>query len=291
MFSLNRVQLIGYLTQPVELRQTPGGQSVADLNIAVPYNFKAESGQELSGQSFHSVTAWGGMAEVAAQYAKPGSQLFLSGRLQTDSWEDEKSGEKRSKTRMVAMDMILLDPKAGQLELPSGAAKIVSCLNRADIVGNITRDPEIRTTTGGQNVLTIGVATNERWKDKASGEDKERTEFHNVVLWGELATLTSQHAKKGMRAHVSGRVQTRSWETKQGTKRTTTEIVADSFSLLGVKNTNVTYSLEPRAARTAAPRSGKTENTPSESSPPPTDDLGVPEIKYESEVKVEDLPF
>src|SRR3989338_215088 len=107
MFSLNRVQLIGYLTQPVDLRQTPGGQSVADLNVAVPYSFKAESGQELSGQSFHSVTAWGGMAEVAAQYAKPGSQLFLSGRLQTDSWKDEKSGEKRSKTRMEFHNVVL----------------------------------------------------------------------------------------------------------------------------------------------------------------------------------------
>jgi single-strand DNA-binding protein len=291
MFSLNRIQLIGYLTQPVELRQTPSGQSVADLNIAVPYSFKAESGEQLSGQSFHSVTAWGGMAEVAAQYMKPGAQVFLSGRLQTDTWEDEQSGEKRSKTRIVAMDMILLDPRTGQLELPKSAAKITSALNRADVIGNTTRDPEMRTTSGGQNVLTIGVATNERWKDKATGEDKERTEFHNVVLWGELATLTAAHLKKGMRVHVSGRVQTRSWETKQGTKRTTTEIIADSLSLLGVKNTDIAYSSETRAARMAMQRSGKGEKEPSESSPPPSDDLGVPEIKYESEVKVEDLPF
>jgi len=291
MFSLNRVQLIGYLTQPVELRQTPGGQSVADLNIAVPYSFKAESGEMLSGQSFHSVTAWGGMADSAAQYLKPGAQVFLSGRLQTDTWEDEKTSEKRSKTRLVAMDMIFLDPKLGQLEIPKSSGKITACLNRADILGNITRDPEIRTTTGGQSVLTIGVATNEHWKDKATGADKERVEFHNVVLWGDLATLTAAHAKKGMRAHVAGRVQTRSWETKQGSKRQTTEIVADTFSLLGVKNTDVHFTNETRAARMGARPAEKMKQVSSEPSPTQNDDMGVPEIKYESEVKVEDLPF
>ncbi|MEK7137355.1 MAG: single-stranded DNA-binding protein, partial [Patescibacteria group bacterium] len=77
MFSLNRIQLVGYVTQPIELRKTPGGQSVADLNIATPYSFKAESGEQLTGTGYHSVTAWGGMAEVAAQYLKPGSQVAI----------------------------------------------------------------------------------------------------------------------------------------------------------------------------------------------------------------------
>ena len=286
------MQLIGYLTQPVELRQTPGGQSVADLNISTPYTFKTESGETLAGQGFHSVTAWGGMAAVAAQYMKPGAQVFLSGRLQTDSWEDEKSGEKRSKTRLVAMDMILLDPRAGQVELPAAAAPLTTCLNRADIIGNLTKDPEMRTTTGGQNVLSLGVATNERWKDKATNEDKERVEFHNVVVWGELATLVTTHLKKGMRVHVSGRIQTRSWETKQGSKRTTTEIVADTVSALGVKNTDITYSTATRAERMAG--RGQTEKSapPSEEAPQAAaGGFEVPELKYESAVKVEDLPF
>jgi single-strand DNA-binding protein len=104
------------------------------------------------------------------------------------------------------------------------------------VIGNVTRDPEMRTTTGGQNVLTLGVATNERWKDRATQEDKERSEFHNVVLWGALAQQVAKSVKKGHRVFVSGRVQTRSWETKEGGKRTTTEIVADAVSLLGVAN-------------------------------------------------------
>lgn len=288
MFSLNRVQIIGYLTQPIELRKTPSGQSVADLNIATPYSFKAESGETLAGTGYHTVTAWGGMAEVAAQYLRPGGQVFLSGRLQTDTWEDEKTNEKRSKTRLVAMDLILLDPKAGQLTLEGSARALTSCLNRADVIGNLTRDPELRTTTGGQNVVTLGVATNERWRDKATNEDRERTEFHNVVVWGELAQLCSQHLKKGMRVHASGRVQTRSWETKQGSKRTTTEIVAESISALGVRNPDITFTQETRAERTAS-RPPAQVASGNEAAPSPS--FEVPEISYESGVKVEDLPF
>ncbi|MFH1670421.1 MAG: single-stranded DNA-binding protein, partial [Patescibacteria group bacterium] len=213
MFSLNRVHIIGYQTQPVEVRQTPGGSSVTDLNIVVPYQFKSDSDETLTGKGFHTVTLWGPMADIAGQYVRPGSQLSLAGRLQTDSWEDEKSGEKRSKTKIVALDMILLDPKDGQIPAPQGASAILSAVNRADIIGHITRDPELRTTTSGKQVLSIGVATNERWKDKSSGETKERAEFHNVVIWGELAEEISKTVHKGQRLFVSGRVQTRSWET------------------------------------------------------------------------------
>ena len=292
MFSLNRVQLIGYLTQPVSLRQTPSGQSVADLNIATPYTFKADSGQTMSGMGFHSTTAWGGMADVAAQYLKAGSQVFVSGRLQTDSWEDEQTNEKRSKTRLVAMDLIMLDPRAGQLEVDSSAKDITNCMNRADIIGNLTRDPEMRTTTNGQNVLSLGVATNERWKDRASGEMKERTEFHNIVIWGALAETCSKTLKKGQRVHAAGRVQTRSFETKQGSKRTTTEIVVDSISLLGVKNTDISYSNEARTPQKSSAPQAKSEAPQSKSDAPPVAaGVDVPEVKYESEVKAEDLPF
>lgn len=289
MFSLNRVQLIGYLTEPVTLRQTPSGQSVADLNLATPYTFQAGSGEHLSSIAYHSITAWGGMADTAAQYLKPGSQVFISGRLQTDSWEDEQSGEKRSKTRIVAMDMILLDPRAGQLEAVEGMQPLTVCFNRADVIGNLTRDPEMRTTTNGQNVLTLGIATNERWRDRTSNEIRERTEFHNVVLWSDLASLVNQHCKKGMRVHAAGRVQTRSWQTKQGGKRATTEIIADSFSILGVKNPDIAYSSVPRLERRAA----RTPQNASAAAPesPPVAGPDVPEISYGREIKVEDLPF
>jgi single-strand DNA-binding protein len=295
MFSLNRTQLIGYVTQPVELRQTPEGQSVANLNVAVPYSFQAADGQTLTGTSYHSVTVWNALAEVAAQYVRPGSQVFLAGRLQTDSWEDRLSGEKRSRTIIVALEMILLDPREGQVELDATAKNLAGCLNRVDLIGNLTRDPELRTTTSGQQVVSLRLATNERWKDRATSELRERAEYHSVIAWGELAQRTATHLRKGQRLHVAGRVQTRSWETQAGTKRTTTEVIAETVSLLGVQNREITYTHETRAERLASrrateePRSPSLTPSPAPESPDPG--LDMPPLKYEPEIRVEDLPF
>jgi single-strand DNA-binding protein len=285
MFSLNRVNIIGYQTQPLEVRKTPGGTSVADLNLVVPYSFRSEQGEMLTGKAFQVVTLWGSMAEFAGQYVRPGSHVFIGGRLQTDSWDDQTSGEKRSKTKIVALDMILLDPKDGQINAPEGAKLTLGSVNRADIVGNVTRDPEIRTTTGGKQVLTLGVATNDRWKERSTGETKERAEFHNIVIWGELAEEVGKVIRKGSRVFVSGRVQTRSWETQQGQKRTTTEIIADQCALLGVKSDVAADAIQMSAQRrTASPAR-------EEGAPPTAASSEIPEVQYASEIKVEDLPF
>jgi single-strand DNA-binding protein len=294
MFSLNRVNIIGYQTQPVDVRTTPNGTSVTDLNLVVPYSFKSDSGQMMEGKSFHTVTVWGAMAGVAGQYVRPGSQLFISGRLQTDSWEDEKTKEKRSKTKLVALDLIILDSKDGALDAPEGAKQLKSCLNRADLIGNVTRDPELRTTTSGQKVLTLGVATNDRWKDKA-GQAQERSEFHNVVVWGDLADECQRSLKKGSKVFVSGRVQTRSFETQAGQKRYATEIVADAVSLLGIKNAAAMDAVRADVASGGSPFG---EEAPGRRSAPEAvaaggiGAAGIPDIDYgKSEIKVEDLPF
>lgn len=299
MFSLNRVNIIGYQTQPVQIRQTPGGTSVTDLNVVVPYSFKTESGEMLDGKAFHTVTLWGPMAEVAGKFVKPGAQLFLSGRLQTDSWQDEKTNEKRSKTKIVALDLILLDSKEGQKPAPEGAAGLIQCVNRADVIGNVTRDPEMRTTTSGQQVLTLGVATNEKWRDKASGTDKERTEFHNVVLWGAQAEQVSKHVRKGNRVYVSGRVQTRSWETKEGSKRYTTEIIADTVTLLGtshpaaidaIRNEGRDQGISSQASSRSEPMMNQ-GSVASESYNQDVPQVETAAVAYASEIKPEDLPF
>ncbi|MBP7114249.1 MAG: single-stranded DNA-binding protein [Candidatus Peribacteraceae bacterium] len=283
MFSLNRIDIIGYQTQPVTVRQTPGGASVTDLNIVVPYSFQSSKGETLSGKSFHTVTVWGAMADVAGQYLKAGSQLFVSGRLQTDSWDDTTSGEKKNKTKIVAMDLILLDPKDGQRDVPSGAESLAHCVNRAQVVGNVTREPEMRTTTSGQSVLTLGVATNEKWKEKATGEMKERSEFHNVVVWGDMAKAVQAGVKKGQRVYVTGRVQTRTWETQEGKKRATTEIISDQVTLLGMKSSDAMSNVQSEGAESSAPRA--------KAATPVAAGSAIPDIKYESEIKPEDLPF
>ncbi len=288
MYALNRVTLIGYQTQPVQVRQTPSGTSVTDLNLVVPMHVKTESGETIASKSFHTVTLWGPVAEVAGQFVRPGSQLFIGGRLQTDSWEDEKTGEKRSKTKVVGNEMILLDPKAGQGPAPQSEA-LTGGVNRAEVIGNVTKDPEMRTTTSGQKVLTIGVATNDKWKDKASGEMKERSEFHNVVIWGALAENVAQNLKKGGRVYAAGRVQSRSWETPNGQKRISTEIVAEQVSMLGIKNRVAEESLRldgDASFRQSSPSNdGAFAQEPERALPP------IPAIEYKSEVSVEDLPF
>lgn len=306
MFSLNRVQIIGYQTQPVEVRKTPGGTSVTDLNLVVPHSFRSESGEQLTGKSFHVITLWGALADVAGQFVKPGAQMFIAGRLQTDSWDDQQTGEKRSKTKIVGSEMILLDPKSGQMQAPPKAKSILACCNRADIVGNVTRDPEMRTTTSGQKVLTLGVATNDRWKDKATGEMKEKSEFHNVVVWGETAEEVMSGVKKGNRVFVCGRVQTRSWETQAGAKRYTTEIISEQLSLLGVSSPIARESLSADTVAGGYTGKGVTESPSGQAFPKESASqdveyadaasakatfAGVPDITYAQEIKVEDLPF
>lgn len=108
-------------------------------------------------------------------------------------------------------------------------------LNRAQIVGNMTRDPEMRYTPNGQAVCSFSVATNRRWKG-ADGTNQEATEFHNIVAWTKLAEIMTQILKKGNKVFIEGRLQTRSWEGQDGAKRQRTEIVAENFIALTPKS-------------------------------------------------------
>jgi len=104
-------------------------------------------------------------------------------------------------------------------------------VNKVILIGNLTRDPEMRYTPDGQQVTTFGVATNRRWTTK-EGDQKESAEFHNVVAWGKLAEICSQILKKGRRVFVEGRLKTQSWEGKDGVNRTRTEIVISDMIAL-----------------------------------------------------------
>lgn len=100
-------------------------------------------------------------------------------------------------------------------------------LNKVFLYGHLTRSPELKATPGGQSVATFGIATNRVWTNKA-GKRQEDTEFHNIVAWGKLAETVSSYLGKGSGVLIEGRLQTRSWEAKDGTKRSTTEIVAEA---------------------------------------------------------------
>jgi single-strand DNA-binding protein len=100
--------------------------------------------------------------------------------------------------------------------------------NKVVVVGRVTQSPDLRKTPSGQSVTSFGVATNRLWTDK-TGEKHEDVEFHNVVLWGKLADLASAYVQKGSLVLVEGRLETRSWEDKEGTTRKSTQIVAEGI--------------------------------------------------------------
>lgn len=142
-------------------------------------------------------------------------------------------------------------------------------LNKVMLIGNLARDPEVRTTTAGANVATFSIATNLRWTNPA-GEKQERTEFHNIVAWRRLADIVGQYLRRGAKVYIEGRLQTRSWDDPQGVRKYRTEVVAENLIMLDRPGSG------PRS-ETAAP--------PAESTPEPTAPAEEPQIN------VDDIPF
>ena len=109
----------------------------------------------------------------------------------------------------------------------------MASVNKVILVGNLGRDPETRYNPEGGAITNISVATTDTWKDKASGEKQERTEWHRVVFFSRLAEIAGEYLKKGSQVYVEGSLRTRKWTDKEGKERTTTEIVADRMQMLG----------------------------------------------------------
>lgn len=148
-------------------------------------------------------------------------------------------------------------------------------LNKALIIGNLTRDPELKTLPSGTSVTTFSLATNRVYNDK-DGNRQENTDYHNIVVFGRQAETTAQYLKKGSMALVEGRIQTRSWDADDGSKRYRTEIVANrvQFGPRGVGSTS-------------APPAGK----PSSSPPAKKEEIETIEYPEEDSIKPEDIPF
>jgi len=144
-------------------------------------------------------------------------------------------------------------------------------LNKAQLIGRLTRDPEQKSIPSGDIVTTFSVATGFTWKDKA-GQKQEKTEFHNIVAWRKLAEICGQYLKKGSKVYIEGRLVTRNWEDQSGVKKYRTEIIADNMIML-----------EGRGARaTAAPATAK---------PAVEQAATAPSEQQEEEVNIEDIPF
>jgi single-strand DNA-binding protein len=156
--------------------------------------------------------------------------------------------------------------------------------NKSVIVGRVTQQPQLRATPNGQSVLTMSVATNRAWTDK-NNKKQEAVEFHNVVVWGRLADTASKYLQKGSLVLVEGRLQTRSYEDKDGVTRKATEIVADGLQ----------FGPKPAGEKAVAGKSS-VEEAQEETIPAldeDTEDTGrdLESIFEEEEIKPEDIPF
>jgi len=135
----------------------------------------------------------------------------------------------------------------------------MASVNKVMLLGNLGRDPEVRTFPNGDSVCNFSIATSTSWKDKASGEKKEKTEWHNIVMYRKLAEIAGEYLKKGSSVFVEGSLQTRKWQTKEGQDRYTTEVAADTMQMLGGRenrnsepsNTDDNFNQEPERVNKA----------------------------------------
>jgi len=131
-------------------------------------------------------------------------------------------------------------------------------INKVELIGNLGADPEVKVMPSGGNVVNLRLATTRRWKDRNTGERKDATEWHRVVCFNRTADIAAQYLKKGSQVYIEGRLQTRKWQAQDGTDRYSTEIVANSLTMLGKKSTETDT---PDGANNSAPND-------------PLDDLG-----------------
>ena len=171
-------------------------------------------------------------------------------------------------------------------------------LNKVILIGNLTRDPELRYTPAGTAVCTFGLATNRSWTTE-SGEKKEETEFHRIVAWNKLAELCSKFLFKGRRVFVEGRLQTRRWTAQDGREQQSTEVVIDEMIILDNRQAPGAPAVETTAEvaepATAAPVEPSTALEGQEESQakkaPKTKDKEEPKEENTDEVKADDIPF
>ncbi len=231
---LNQVFLIGTLVARPDMRYTPGGLAILDLNLAGQDTLTDERGQEREVPWYHRVRLLGRQAEMWGDVLERGTPLFVEGRLEYRQWERE--GEKRSEL-VVRADFI--DPLEGRgretQEDARGQPRLRRALNQVILMGNLTRDPDLRYTPQGTAVVRLGLAVNERRsrqgerapasRSEPRAANEERTHFVEVQAWRELAEWAGE-LRKGDGLLVIGRLVNDSWTSSSGERRFQTRVEA-----------------------------------------------------------------
>ncbi len=163
-------------------------------------------------------------------------------------------------------------------------------LNKVMIIGNLTRDPEIRTTPAGQSVASFVVATNLVWVDQ-SGQKQTKAEFHNVVAWRKLAEICGQYLKKGAKVYIEGRLQTRDWVGQDNVKRYRTEIIAENMIMLGSRSGDSNSGFGGGEFPSSTSNEGEQPAVNNEPIINVDEDMNGNENPDEEEIQVENIPF
>ena len=252
---LNSVFLVGTLTQKAELRYTAGGLAILELNLAGSDAVIGDDGEARNLAWYHRATLFGQQAEnMVDQLDQPGTGVLVEGRLNHRSWETPE-GQKRSSLDINAnrVDVVDISSRGNDPVVMDARdqPRLKDALNQVMIVGNLTRDAEMRQTPSGHSVTRFSVAVNERFRDR-SGNDQERTHFIDVTVWRELATAAADLGK-GDPVFVVGRLVNDSWTDREGNKRFTTRIEGTRVEFLtrgpGTGGAGTRGADSPRGAR------------------------------------------
>lgn len=290
---MNHVYLVGALARDPELRYTPSGVPVFEATIAGEDHVVGNDGRERKLPWYHRVSMLGKPAEwLSERNLRAGDVVMVEGSLEYSSWEDAQSGQKRSQVRVKAQRIEQVTPSAENVQDAGGGVRLGGGWNVVMVLGNLTRDPELRYTPGGDAVLGLGLAVNEQWRDK-TGNQQEKTHWIDVTLWRELAEAAA-NLKKGDPLLVTGRLMNEAWQDREGNKRNSTKVEATKVEALSRGAGAGTSAATPVASREttrSAPRptasnAGSRANTGSRSGSLDIDQ-GLDNFPPEEE----DLPF
>lgn len=275
----NSVQLIGTVTQKPELRYTAGGLAILDIQLAGTDHVLGDDGQMRDLTWYHRATVFAKQAEVLADQLDEGVPVFVDARLNYRSWEDQ-GGQRKSALDLKALRVNTLNFGARGSEAVltdvRGQSRLKNALNTVTIIGNLTRDAELRYTPNGQAVTRLNVAVSEQYRDR-SGQDQESVHYVDAQVWRELAEACGE-LKKGDPVLVMGRFVTDSWEGNDGNRRYQNRI----------EGNRVEFLQRPGSSRPAASKPASSPaSTPRPASPAPSSNLDIDE-EFPPE---EDLPF
>ena len=225
---LNQVVLLGSVTQTPDLRYTPGGLAILEITLAGTDRISDETGNLRELPWYHRVKLFGRYAEALADQVAAGRTGLAVGRLEYRTWEAEGGKRSALDVRADRFELLELDRATTSTDA-KGQERLAEAVNQVYLIGNLTREPELRYTPQGVAVSRLGLAVNERFVTK--GQEQEKTNFVDITAWRELAEWTGDLSKGGG-VFVQGRLINDSWTSQTGERRFATRIEAHRMGRL-----------------------------------------------------------